>query len=71
MKYEYFKNTGNHHTIKKEELQDTSSPLPKLSTMLDSDSSCTSMNSDEDDYFGNTYNEMIWRIFEGREVNGE
>jgi len=39
--------------------------------MLDSDSSCTSMNSDEDDYFGNTYNEMIWRILEGQEVNGE
>ncbi|KAE9527865.1 hypothetical protein AGLY_012689 [Aphis glycines] len=59
----------NHHTIKKEEPQDVPSPLPKLSTMLDSDSSCTSMNSDEDDYYGNTYGDMIWRILEGKEVN--
>ncbi|XP_026805383.1 uncharacterized protein LOC113548615 [Rhopalosiphum maidis] len=54
--------------IKKEEVQDTSSPLPKLSTILDSDSSCPSINSDEDDYYGNTYDEIILGILEGQEV---
>lgn len=57
--------------ITKEEPQDTISSLPKLSTMLDSDSSCQSVNSDDDDYYGNTYGEMIWRILEGQEINGE
>jgi len=64
-----FLNTEKH--ITKEEPQDTISSLPKLSTMLDSDSSCHSVNSDDDDYYGNTYGEMIWRILEGQEINGE
>jgi len=62
-------NTEKH--IAKEEPQDTSLSLPKLSTMLDSDSSCASINSDEDDYYGNTYGDMIWRILEGQEIDGE
>ncbi|XP_025195337.1 uncharacterized protein LOC112594647 [Melanaphis sacchari] len=61
------KQIKNH--IKKEEPQDTSLPLPKLSTILDSDSSCPSMNSDEDDYYGNRYNKMIWNILEGQDIN--
>jgi hypothetical protein len=64
-----FLNIEKH--IKKEEVQDTTSPLPKLSTILDSDSSCPSINSDEDDYYGNTYDEIILGILEGQEVEGE
>ena len=62
-----FLNTEKH--ITKEEPQDTSS-LPRLSTILDSDSSSPSINSD-DDYYGNTYGEMIWQILEGQEINGK
>ncbi|XP_016660514.1 uncharacterized protein LOC100160693 [Acyrthosiphon pisum] len=54
---------------KKEEPQDTISTLPRLSTILDSDSSCPSINSDDDDYYGNTYGDMIWRILEGQEIS--
>jgi len=64
-----FLNTEKHTT--KEEPQDTTSSLPRLSTILDSDSSCPSINSDDDDYYGNTYGEMIWRILEGQETSGE
>lgn len=64
-----FLNTENH--AKKEEPQETTSTLPRLSTILDSDSSCPSVNSDDDDYYGNTYGEMIWRILEEPETSGE
>lgn len=55
--------------ITKAEPQDTVSSLPKLSAMIDSDSTCPSISSDDDDYYGNTYGDMIWRILEGQEIN--
>lgn len=58
------------HTTKEEPLDPTSS-LPRLSTILDSDSSCPSANSDDDDYYGNTYGNMLWGILEGQDMSGE
>lgn len=48
---------------------DVSTQLPKLSAVIDSDSSCSSIESRDDTNTEDKYGDMIWRLLEG-ENNG-
>lgn len=48
----------------------TSSSMPKLSVVIDSDSSQESIENDDLDNSEDMYGEMIWRMIEGDDNNG-